>query len=67
MTVYEAVTALIDKKKDENRMPHCAMLEDVKDIVQLPDEQFREEMKQLKRDGKIAIRQTVNSFSIYLR
>jgi len=67
MTVYEAVTALIDKKKDEKRMPHCAMLEDVKDIVQLPDEQFREEMKQLKRDGKIAIRQTVNSFSIYLR
>jgi hypothetical protein len=67
MTVEEAIKTIIDKRKSENRIPHCAMLNEVRSLSELPDEQFKEEMEQLKKDGKIAIRQTINSSSIYLR
>ncbi len=67
MTVLEAITQLIDERKEQKRIPHCALLLDVKKLAQLPEEEFRKQVKQLKQEGKIAIKQTINSYSFYLQ
>lgn len=64
--LLEAIQQLIEEKKKNRQIPHCAMLEDVTRICNLPAQELREELKKLKSEGKIAFKQTVNSWSIYL-
>lgn len=66
MTVYNAIEQLITEKKEQKRIPHCAMLDDVIKLCNLPAQEVRQELKTLKNEGKIAFKQTVNSWSIYL-
>lgn len=67
MTVLEAITSEITRRKEERIYPYCAMLDDVKKLSGLSDAEFREEVKALKRAGKIEIKQTINSYSFYLK
>lgn len=66
MTPLEAITYLIEEKKKNHSIPHCAMLEDVARLCNLPAPELREELTKLKKEGKIAFRETINSWSIYL-
>lgn len=66
MTVLETITSIINQRKQDKIYPHCAMLNDVKELSGLSDAEFREEVKRLKRAGKIEIKQTINSYSFYL-
>ena len=66
MTPLEAITHLIDEKKRARQIPHCAMLEDVVRLCNLPAPELREELQRLKKEGKIAFKQTINSWSIYI-
>lgn len=66
MTPIEAITHLIEEKKRSRKIPHCAMLEDVTRICNLPESELKEDLKKLKKEGKIAFKQTINSWSIYL-
>ena len=65
-TVLEVIQQLIEEKKKNREIPHCAMLEDVAKVCNLPPQDLREELRKLKIEGKIAFKQTVNSWSIYL-
>lgn len=66
MTPLEAITHLIEEKKRARQIPHCAMLEDVVRLCNLPAPELREELKKLKKEGVIALKETINSWSIYL-
>lgn len=66
MKTLEAITHLIDEKKRARQIPHCAMLEDVVRLCNLPAPELREELQRLKKEGKIALRHTINSMSVYL-
>lgn len=67
MTVLEAITQIISDRRSKHIVPECAMISDVKKLSGLDDKEFREECRKLKREGKIEIKQTINSFAIYLR
>lgn len=67
MTVLEAITQIISDRKSKHIVPECAMISDVKKLSGLNDDEFREECRELKREGKIEIKETINSFSIYLK
>lgn len=67
MTVLEIITDLISKRKEERKVPHCAMLRDVIDQSGLSIDEIRKEVRELKKAGKISIRETINSTSSYLR
>lgn len=67
MTPLEAITKIIDDKKERRTYPFCALISDVRPLCNLSDAEFREEVKQLKRAGKIEIKQTINSYSFYLK
>lgn len=67
MTVLEIINNLIKKRKEENRIPYCAMLRDVMALSGLTKEELQEEIDKLKAEGKIAIKETINSQSFYLR
>ena len=66
MTPLEAITHLIEEKKRNRQIPHCALLGDVVRLCNLPAPELREELKKLKKEGVIALKQTINSWSIYL-
>ncbi|NCC80562.1 MAG: hypothetical protein EOM07_13270 [Clostridia bacterium] len=66
MTPLEAITHLIDEKKRNRQIPHCAMLEDVVRLCNLPAPELKEELEKLKKEGVIARKQTINSWSIYI-
>lgn len=66
MTPLEAITYLIDEKKRARQIPHCAMLEDVIRLCNLPAPELKKELTKLREDGVIARKQTINSWSIYL-
>jgi hypothetical protein len=66
MTVEEAIRYLIEEKKKERRIPHCAMLEDVVGLCDMPEQELRDELKRLKNEGKISFKQTINSVSIFI-
>lgn len=66
MTPLEAITHLIEEKKRARQIPHCAMLGDVVRLCNLPVPELREELQRLKKEGKIAFKQTINSLSIYI-
>lgn len=66
MTPLESIQYLIEEKKKNRQIPHCAMLEDVARTCNLPAKELREELRKLKIEGKISFKQTVNSWSIYL-
>jgi len=66
MTPLEAITHLIDEKKRARQIPHCAMLEDVIRLCNLPAPELKKELTKLREDGVIARKQTINSWSIYL-
>lgn len=66
MNVLDAITYLIEEKKKNHQIPHCAMLNDVASLCNLPAQELREELGRLKKEGKIAFKQTINSWSIYL-
>lgn len=66
MTPLEAITHLIEEKKRARQIPHCAMMEDVVRLCNLPAPELQEELQRLKKEGKIAFKQTINSLSIYL-
>ena len=66
MTPLEAITYLIDEKKRNRQIPHCAMLEDVIRLCNLPAPELKKELTKLKKEGFIALKQTINSWSIYL-
>lgn len=66
MTALEAITIIIKEKEKNRQIPHCAMLEDVIRMCELPAPDLRDELKKLKKEGKIALKQTINSWSIYL-
>lgn len=54
--VFETITTIINQRKQDKIHPYCAMLSDVKKLCGLPDAEFREEVKALKRAGKIEIK-----------
>lgn len=64
--VLETITSIINQRKQDKIYPPCAMLNDVTRLCSLPDKEFREEVKRLKRAGNIVERQTINSVSYYL-
>lgn len=64
--VLNAIEQLIEEKKKKKEIPHCAMLVDVANMCNLPAQELREELIKLKSEGKIAFKQTINSWSIYL-
>lgn len=66
MTPLEAITHLIDEKKRNRQIPHCAMLEDVVRLCNLPAPVLKKELAKLREEGVIARKQTINSWSIYL-
>lgn len=66
MTVYNAIEQLIAEKKEQRRIPHCAEFRAVKDLVQLSDAELNAETQRLKSEGRIAIRETINSSSYYI-
>ena len=66
MTPLEAITHLIDEKKRARQIPHCAMLEDVIRLCNLPAPELKKELTKLREDGVIGRKQTINSWSIYL-
>lgn len=66
MTPLEAITHLIEEKKRARQIPHCAMLGDVVRLCNLPAPELQEELQRLKKEGKIAFKQTINSLSIYI-
>mgnify|MGYP001020440959 CR=1 FL=1 len=67
MTILEIITALIEQRKQNNILPECALLSDVRKECKLSDEEFREEIKRLRKGGVIEIKQTINSYSFYLK
>lgn len=67
MTVLEAITQIISDRRSKHIVPECAMISDVKKLSELDDKEFWEECRKLKREGKIEIKNTINSFSIYLK
>jgi len=66
MTPLEAITHLIEEKKRARQIPHCAMMEDVVRLCNLAAPELQEELQRLKKEGKIAFKQTINSLSIYI-
>lgn len=66
MTALEAITIIIKEKEKNRQIPHCAMLEDVIRMCELPAPDLRDELKKLKKECIIALKQTINSLSIYL-
>ena len=66
MTALEAITHLIEEKKRARQIPHCAMLEDVIRLCNLPAPELKKELTKLREDGVIARKQTINSWSIYI-
>ena len=66
MTPLEAITYLIDEKKRARQIPHCAMLEDVVRLCNLPAPELKKELTKLREDGVIGRKQTINSWGIYL-
>jgi len=66
MTPLEAITHLIEEKKRARQIPHCAMMEDVVRLCNLAEPELQEELQRLKKEGKIAFKQTINSLSIYI-
>ena len=66
MTPLEAITYLIDEKKRNRQIPHCAMLEDVVRLCNLPAPELKKELTKLREDGVIGRKQTINSWCIYL-
>lgn len=66
MNIYEIITKIVEQRKKENRIPHCAMIRDVIDLSGLSAHEVKEEAEKLKTEGKIAIKETINSYSFYL-
>ena len=66
MTPLEAITHLIEEKKRARQIPHCAMLEDVIRLCNLPAPELKKELTKLREEGVIARKQTINSWSIYI-
>jgi hypothetical protein len=66
MTVLEIITNLVNKRKAERKFPHCAMIIDAIAASGLSKEAFLKETEKLKSEGKIAIKDTINSTSYYL-
>ena len=67
MTVLEAITKIIDQRKKDRRVPHCAMRREVADMVGLTENEVWKQALKLKKEGKIAIKDTINSKSFYLK
>lgn len=66
MTPLEAITKIIDDKKERRTYPFCALISDVRGLCDLSDAEFTKEIERLKTAGIIVERQTVNSVSYYL-
>ncbi len=66
MTVLEAISYIIEDRKKQNRMPQCAMKYDVKKVCKLSNNELDNELERLKKIDKIALKDTINSTSIYL-
>ncbi|MDD4438324.1 MAG: hypothetical protein PHS04_09850 [Tissierellia bacterium] len=47
-------------------MPQCAMKYDVKKVCKLSNNELDNELERLKKIDKIALKDTINSTSIYL-
>lgn len=65
--ILEIITSIIEQRKKDRRVPHCAMTQDVIEISGLSKDEVTEEIQKLKAEGKIAIKETINSTSLYLR
>ena len=66
MTPIEAITKMIDDKKERRTYPFCALISDVRGLCNLSGAEFTKEIERLKTAGIIVERQTVNSVSYYL-
>jgi len=67
ITILEVITRLINKRKEKRKVPHCALIDDVIKLSGMSKEEVMKEVRKLKEEGKIAIRETINSQSFYLR
>ena len=66
MTVYEAITKIIEDKKERRTYPFCALISDVRGLCDLSGAEFTKEIERLKTAGNIVEKQTINSVSYYL-
>ena len=68
MTILETIEQLINERKEQRKIPHCADILDVKRLANVSDSELNDEIERLKKEGKISIkiRPTINSFTIYL-
>jgi hypothetical protein len=66
MTPLEAITKIIEERKERRTYPFCALISDVWPLCNLSDAEFTKEIERLKTSGIIVERQTVNSVSYYL-
>lgn len=66
MTPFEAITKIINDKKERRTYPFCALISDVRKLCNLSDAEFTKEIERLKTAGIIVERQMINSVSYYL-
>lgn len=68
MNVLESIEHLINERKEQRRIPHCAEYQEVKRLANVSDSELDEEIERLKKEGKISlkIRPTINSITFYL-
>ena len=66
MTPIEAITKIIDDKKERRTYQFCALISDVRPLCNLSDAGLTKEIERLKTAGIIVERQTINSVSYYL-
>lgn len=66
MTPLEAITRIINDKKERRTYQFCALISDLRQLCNLSDAEFTKEIEQLKTAGIIVERQTINSVSFYL-
>lgn len=66
-SALESIASIINQRKEDKIFPYCAMLSDVRRLSGLADAEFRKEVKSLVKEGKIEIRETINTYSFYLK
>lgn len=66
MKPLEAITKIINDKKERRTYPFCALISDVRGLCDLSGSEFTKEIERLKTAGIIVEKQTINSVSYYL-
>ena len=65
MNVIDATKLLIGERVARKESPEHATLLEVKNKCQLPDNEFRKQVSELVKTGKIRIGLTLNSFAFF--